>query len=198
MSSTTLQMTATEQSSGSRFMERLNSVHHERAMQIFMAIVLAHWAEHLAQAAQVYILGWPLKESRGVLGYFYPWLFDSELLHYAYALIMLVGIWMLRSGFTGKSRLWWTIALWIQFWHHIEHALLQGQAIVGHNLFNSPVPISIAQLWIRRLELHLIYNSIVFIPMVIAMYHHMFPPPEEQAQPARCTCAVRPRLNAAA
>jgi hypothetical protein len=132
------------------------------------------------------------------LGQFFPWLVSSELLHYAYALIMLVGIWMLRSGFTGKSRLWWTVALVIQFWHHIEHAILQGQAIAGHNLFNSPVPISIVQLWIRRLELHLIYNSIVFIPMMIAMYYHMFPPQEEKAQPVRCTCAVRPRLSAAA
>ena len=32
---------------------------HERALQIFMLIVLAHWAEHLAQAAQIYFLGWP-------------------------------------------------------------------------------------------------------------------------------------------
>lgn len=177
-------------------LERLNSVWHERALQLFMVIVLAHWAEHLAQAFQVYALGWANPQARGVLGLWFPWLVSSEVLHYAYALVMLAGLWILRSGFIGTSRMWWTVALGIQFWHHIEHALLQGQAIVGQNLFNSPVPVSIAQLWIPRVELHLLYNSLVFIPMVIAMYHHMFPPKEEAAH-MRCTCAFHPRTAAA-
>jgi hypothetical protein len=168
--------------------ESLNSVWHERALQFFMVIVLAHWAEHLAQAFQIYALGWPVPESRGVLGLWYPWLVKSEVMHYGYALVMLIGLWLLRPGFVGLSRTWWTVALGIQFWHHIEHALLQGQAIAGHNLFNSPVPTSIAQLWIPRVELHLIYNTIVFIPMVIGMYYHMFPPEDEPAH-AGCTCA---------
>lgn len=172
---------------------RLNSVWHERALQLFMVIVLAHWAEHLTQAFQIYVLGWPVPEARGVLGLWYPWMVKSEVLHYGYALVMLVGIWILRHGFIGTSRTWWTVALGIQFWHHIEHALLQGQAIAGQNLFNSPVPLSVAQLWIPRVELHLIYNTLVFIPMVIAMYFHMFPPQGEEVQ-MRCTCAFHPRV----
>lgn len=177
-------------------LERLNSTWHERALQLFMVVVLAHWAEHLAQAFQIYVLGWSNPEARGVLGLWYPWLVSSEVLHYAYAVVMLAGLWILRSGFIGTSRTWWLVALGIQFWHHIEHALLQGQAIVGQNLFNSPVPVSIAQLWIPRVELHLLYNSLVFIPMVIAMYHHMFPPKGEAAR-MRCTCAFHPRTAAA-
>src|SRR5690554_3506186 len=82
---------------------RLNTVWHERGLQIFMAIVLAHWAEHLAQAYQIYALGWPVPESRGVLGLWFPWLIKSEALHYGYALVMLVGIWVLRTGFVGRS-----------------------------------------------------------------------------------------------
>jgi hypothetical protein len=35
---------------GSGFYDKLNSVWHERALQIFMGIVLAHWGEHLVQA----------------------------------------------------------------------------------------------------------------------------------------------------
>ena len=99
-----------------------------------MLVVLGHWAEHLAQAFQIYGLGWPVPQARGVLGLWYPWLIKSEVLHYSYALVMLVGIWLLRPGFTGTSRTWWNVALIIQFWHHIEHALLQGQVIVGQNL----------------------------------------------------------------
>ena len=177
--------------------DRLNQQWHERALQVFMVIVLAHWAEHLAQAIQIYVLKWPIPEARGVLGLWQPWLVKTEVLHYLYALVMLIGIWLLRPGFTGKARAWWTLALWIQFWHHIEHALLQGQVIAGENLFHSPVPTSILQLWIPRVELHLFYNTIVFIPMLVAMYYHMFPPAEDAAV-MRCSCARHSRTLVAA
>lgn len=179
------------------FLGRMNTTWHERALQLFMVIVLAHWAEHLVQAFQIYALGWPVPEARGVLGYWFPWMVKSEVLHYGYALVMLVGLWLLRPGFIGSARPWWTASLAIQFWHHIEHGLLQYQAIVGQNLFNSPVPVSIAQLWIPRVELHLIYNTIVFVPMAIAMYRHMFPPQGEIAHMG-CSCAVLPRAAVAA
>lgn len=176
-------------SSSGSLIERLNGPLHERALQAFMVIVLAHWAEHLLQAFQIYGLGWPVPEARGALGYFYPWLVKSELLHYSYALVMIVALFMLRSGFSGKAdRQWWTIALVIQFWHHIEHGLLQLQAILGTTFFGSPVVTSVAQLWFPRVELHLFYNTIVFVPMLIAMYHHMFPPASE-ARRQHCTCA---------
>jgi hypothetical protein len=183
-------------SSYAEMIEKLNVGWHERALQIFLAIVLAHWAEHLVQAYQIWGLGWPIPESRGVLGYWFPWMVSSELLHYGYALIMLIGLWMLRTGFTGKAYTWWMVSFWIQFWHHIEHMLLQGQAIVGENLFNSPVPVSIVQVWIPRVELHLIYNTLVFIPMIIAMYMHMFPKRGEEAH-IKCSCVVQPKSKAA-
>lgn len=179
------------------FLERINGPHHETALRIFMVIVLAHWAEHLLQALQIYALGWPVPEALGALGYFFPYLVRSELLHYGYAVVMLIGLWSLRSGFTGEAdRKWWTIALAIQFFHHIEHFLLQSQYLLGHNLFGRPVPTSILQLWVPRVELHLFYNTIVFIPMMVAMYYHMFPPsaPVRQQQ---CTCAWHRGLSAA-
>jgi hypothetical protein len=176
--------------------ERLNTTGHQRGLQLFLAIVLAHWAEHLAQAYQIYVLGWAPPQAGGVLGLWFPWLVRSELLHYSYALVMLIGLWILRSGFVGRSRTWWMIAFGIQFWHHIEHALLQGQALVGAHLFNSPVPVSIAQLFIPRVELHLIYNSIVFVPMIVAMYFHMFPAAEDASR-MQCSCAVRPHAQLA-
>jgi hypothetical protein len=179
------------------FVGRLNGPRHELALRIFMAIVLAHWAEHLLQALQIYALGWPVPDSRGALGYLFPWLVTSEVMHYGYALVMLAGLWLLRSGFAGASdRRWWNVALAVQFFHHIEHALLQIQAIVGRNIFDQPVPTSIVQLWVPRVELHLFYNTVVFIPMVIAMYHHMFPPSANAAQ--KCTCAWHARPAQAA
>jgi hypothetical protein len=172
----------------SRLYTKLNREWHKPALQIFTVIVLAHWAEHLAQAIQIYALGWKVPDARGVLGLWFPWVVKSEFLHYFYAIVMLVGIWTFRAGFVGKSLMWWTICLAIQFWHHIEHALLQGQAIVGQNLLGSPVPISIAQIWIPRVELHLFYNTIVFIPMVIGMYYHIFPPEGEEHAACGCSC----------
>jgi hypothetical protein len=177
---------------GPSFYEKLNSQWHERALWVFMAIVLAHWAEHLAQAAQIYLMGWPRPQANGVLGLWYPWLIKSEVLHYGYALVMLVGIWVLRKGFTGTARTWWTAALVIQFWHHIEHLLLITQATMHHNFWGRPVPFSVLQLVIPRVELHLFYNSVVFVPMVIGMYYHMFPPAGERGLSV-CTCEWRPR-----
>ena len=175
---------------------RLNGPWHERALQVFMAIVLAHWAEHLAQALQVYVLRWPPAEARGVLGLWFPWLVDAEVLHYGYALAMLAGLWVLRTGFVGRAHTWWMVAFWIQFWHHIEHALLQAQVIAGRNLFDAPIPMSVAQLFIPRIELHMIYNTIVFIPMIVAMYRHIMPT-EDERERMHCGCAIHPDLTAA-
>jgi hypothetical protein len=107
---------------------------------------------------------------------------------------MLAGLLVLRPGFQGRARQWWDIALGMQVWHHFEHALLQCQAIFGANLFGSPVPISIAQLVIPRVELHLLYNGMVFIPMVIAMYYHVYPSPRDliSTRGRVCDCGLRP------
>ena len=172
--------------------DKLNAQWHRRALQFFMVVVLAHWAEHLAQAVQIYWLGWPRPQAGGVLGLWYPWLVGSEVLHYGYALVMLVGIWVLRKGFAGLSRKWWTAALVIQFWHHIEHALLQGQVLFHHNILGSPIPLSFLQIAFptSRVEIHLFYNAVVFVPMMIGMYYHMVPPAGEGAN-SLCTCALR-------
>ena len=153
--------------------ERLNTRWHERALQLFMAIVLFHWVEHIVQAYQVFVLHWPRPMAMGLLGMYYPWLMRTETLHYSFALVMLVGLWVLRKGFLGRSHTWWMIAFWIQFWHHIEHGLLFYQALSHNYLFGGTVPTSIGQIWIPRIELHLFYNFIVFTPMVIDVLPHV-------------------------
>jgi hypothetical protein len=133
-------------------------------------------------------MGWTIPKANGILGLWYPWLIKSEELHYGYALVMLIGLWILRKGFTGRSYTWWMISFWIQFWHHIEHLLLIGQATLHYNLFGKPVPCSIVQLFFPRVQLHLFYNGIVFIPMVIAMYYHMLPSDDDRRHMV-CTCS---------
>jgi len=166
----------------------LNTKYHRAALTALMVVVIAHWAEHIAQAYQLWVLDWPLPRARGVLGLPFPWLIKSEWLHYGYALVMLTGLFLLRPGFRGRSRRWWTIALVIQFWHHIEHLLLLVQAQTGHYLFGRPVQTSILQLALPRVELHLFYNTIVFIPLVVAMLLHLRPGAQE-ARVSTCSCA---------
>lgn len=168
--------------------DSLNTRYHKAALLSFMAIVLFHWAEHIVQAYQVFVLHWPRKMAMGILGMYYPWLMSTEALHYGFALVMLIGLWVLRKGFTGTSHKWWMVSFWIQFWHHFEHFILFYQANTGHYWFGGSVPTSIGQIWIPRVELHLFYNMIVFIPMVGAMYYHMYPPAKDAVM-MMCTCA---------
>lgn len=180
-----------------KLLDDLNSKYHRAALWGFMAIVVAHWAEHLLQAFQIFVLGWERPDARGALGLVFPWLASSEALHYFYAIAMLVGLILLRPGFTGRARMWWNVALVIQFWHHIEHALLLGQVVVGANLLDKEFPTSIAQLVVMRVELHLLYNALVFIPMVIAMVYHVWPSEQERHE-VSCTCARHTRRQRAA
>lgn len=169
----------------------LNTRYHKPALMVFLAVVILHWAEHLAQAAQIYLLGWARPEAGGVLGLVFPWLVKSEWLHYGFAIVMMVAFVMLRHGFVGRSRTWWNIAMWIQVWHHFEHFLLLLQAVTGANLLGGPVPTSVAQLVFPRVELHLFYNAVVFIPMVVAMVHHSRPR-QAEFELMSCSCGRVP------
>ncbi|MGH3760477.1 hypothetical protein [Actinophytocola sp.] len=169
----------------------LNTRHHQAALLVFLAVVVLHWAEHIAQAVQIYVLGWPRPQAGGFLGLVFPWLVTSEWLHYGFAIVMMVAFVMLRHGFRGRSRTWWNAAMWIQVWHHFEHFLLLVQAITGAYLLGLAQPASIAQLVFPRVELHLFYNAVVFGPMVVAMVLHLRPHPHER-ELMRCSCAPAP------
>ena len=174
------------------FYEKLNSRWHERALQVFMFIVLAHWGEHLVQAYQIYVMGWPRPE-----GQWHSWTVVSLADQVRSAALRLCHGHADRhlgaaQGIHRRLAKWWTVALVIQFWHHIEHFLLIWQATSHHNFWGKPVPCSVLQLVFPRVELHLFYNSMVFIPMVIAMYYHMFPSAAEERTMV-CTCAVGPQ-----
>jgi hypothetical protein len=179
------------------FLGELNSRYHNRALAVFMIVVIAHWAEHIVQAIQIYGLGWKTSDARGVLGIPFPTLISSEWLHYGYALVMLVALWTLRHGFAGRSRQWWNLALALQFWHHIEHLLLFVQAQSGWRLAGQKVPTSVIQLLIPRVELHLFYNTIVTIPMIIGVLLHRRASAAEH-ELTGCTCGLKPATAAAA
>src|SRR5215213_6620375 len=108
--------------------ENLNTRWHKVALLSFLAIVLFHWTEHIIQAYQFFVLNWTRQMSMGLVGMYYPWLMKTEVLHYGFALVMVIALWILRKGFTGTSHKWWMAAFWIQFWHHFRalHFILSG------------------------------------------------------------------------
>lgn len=148
----------------------------------FAFLMLAHWAEHIFQAYQVYVQHMHRACALGLLGMAFPWLIKTESLHFGFAVFTTVGLLMLWHVYVnGKvasdymvihptSEIWWKAATYISIWHLFEHTLLFTQAITHHNFWGSPVPTSVIQLLIPRVELHLFYNSLVTIPIAIAMY----------------------------
>ena len=153
-----------------RLYAAINGPWHKRALIVFLAIVMGHWMEHLAQAFQLWVLHWPIERARGLLGMPVPWLVKTEFLHWALNLVILTGLVVLLPGFTGRARTVWKAALVLQTWHFFEHMLLFSQFLLGKNLLGKPVPTSIVQLWIPRVDLHLFYNGIVTVPIVLAAY----------------------------
>jgi hypothetical protein len=176
--------------------DALNGTLHRTALMALAALVIGHWAEHLAQARQNWRLHWPREQSLGLLGLAFPWLVRSEQLHYWIALGMVLGLLVLGPEFTGPARAWWDVTLGIQLWHHLEHMLLSGQSLLGMHLLGRAVPTSILQLALPRVELHLAYNALVTLPMAIAVYLHA-----RRRQPRetelRCTCARPLRVRRA-
>lgn len=138
--------------------------------KLFIALVLFHFLEHVIQISQVYLLHMSRHKAGGILGYFFPWLMHSELLHFAYALLMFLGLVYFKPETRGKERSWWVCAYYLQMWHLFEHTLLFAQATTGIYLFGKAQPTSIVQLFFPKIELHFFYNVLVIIPILLAVY----------------------------
>jgi hypothetical protein len=74
-------------------------------------------------------------------------------------------------------------------WHHLEHLILLVQAQTGLHLLGREVPTSIIQLVVPRVELHLFYNTIVFVPMIVAMVLHRRGSHDSMRTEPLCSCA---------
>jgi len=145
---------------------------HTRALILYALFVGGHAAEHVIQLIQAFVLDWPRMESMGVLGLWLPELMRSEVLHFSYNLLQLIGLLLLANGFTGRAERWWRIAIIVQGWHFFEHFLLQAQWLMRQYLFGASKQVSIGELLVPRIELHAIYVGIVLIPTVAALVEH--------------------------
>ena len=133
------------------------------AMRLLVAVMVFHWAEHLIQAVQVYALGVPRHHALGLLGMVWPSLVHNESMHFTYSFVMLLLLVATLPKMHHVGR-WWLAAVLLQTWHTIEHTILIWQAMHGQP------PVSIIQHFFPRIELHLFYNTIVTIPVLVAMW----------------------------
>lgn len=152
--------------------QRLQGRQYNIALYLYMALVAGHFIEHIIQLIQLYVLHMPRAMSMGILGLYLPGLMRSEVLHFSYNLMQLLGLLLLAHGISGQARPWWQAAIGLQCWHFFEHALLQGQWVYGRYLFGAPKQVSIGELFLPRIELHFIYVTMVVIPTTIALYYH--------------------------
>ena len=113
---------------------------HTIALVIYLFIVFGHFAEHLIQLFQIYVLHMHPKLAGGILGLYYPQLAQNEVLHIAYNSLQLTGLLVLLPGFLdlgGRAKVWWRVAIITQSWHFFEHVLLQAQFLTGNYLFGA-------------------------------------------------------------
>lgn len=143
-----------------------------KTLKAFMVVMVAHWAEHLYQAYQVYGMHMPRNCAMGILGIWFPVLMTGEWLHFGFAILTFMFIAMTFDQFYGRARVWWNRALWFSTFHLMEHFGLFYQAQTGRYWFHRSVPTSVIQYFIPRIELHLFYNTIVTILVSVAMYYH--------------------------
>lgn len=128
-------------------------------------VIAFHFAEHLAQMFELYVLHLPRRSSLGLLGLWQPNLVHSEWLHYGHALYMLLGMYYFRPK--TNSKIWWKRAIALQQFHHFEHLLLLAQAMAGVAM---GARTSIGGLFFARIELHFFYNLMVLVPMILGLW----------------------------
>ena len=171
--------------------ERINGPWHGRALLILFALILFHMFEHVVQVVQTYFLGVDRMDALGLLGVWMAELIRGESVHFSFAVYTWSAIFLTGGAAVGMARSFGLIALAVQSWHLVEHSSLIFQRATDSFFFGASEPTSLAQLLIPRVELHFMYNGVVFSAIVIALLLHAYPPRGERAR-SRCACTMAP------
>jgi hypothetical protein len=75
------------------------NVSFQTQLSLFTVIMIVHFIEHVAQLGQIHMYRWDRSDALGFVGLAYPWLVQSEVLHYAFAAFMLSGLIYFRRYF---------------------------------------------------------------------------------------------------
>lgn len=132
---------------------------------MLVASQLGHVLEHITQVLQITVLGMRPQDARGMLS-----VLDAEWIHFGFNTWILVAIAALLVVHPRLRWLW--IAAVASTWHAIEHAyLLAGYlatGVSGQPGLLASGGLIFGGLPIARPQLHLLYNLLEVVPLVIA------------------------------
>lgn len=135
------------------------------ALYLVLAVTqTAHVGEHVAQVAQLRLLGIPAKDAHGIFG-----ALDVEWVHFAWNAWVVAAIAvLLAKGF--RTPWLWAAGL-IGGWHLTEHvvliALYVATGVAGRPGLLADGGLIAGGLPIARPEMHLLYNLVETIPLLI-------------------------------
>jgi len=135
-----------------------------------------HFVEHVAQAVQKFVLGW--QKAHGILGFL-----DLELVHLIYNSLYFLALAALFVGlgcYSGKSRVWeqplialfFVFGVLLQGYHEVEHLVKFGQHL---ETLQQGTP-GILGNFFNLIVLHLIFNLLVYLPVLGLLVGYRFEP----------------------
>ncbi len=133
---------------------------------IVAATQTGHVLEHVVQIAQLRVLHVPGSHAHGIFGQL-----DIEWVHFAWNSWILIAVVALLIGRPASRWLW--LALPLAAWHLLEHVVLI-RTFLATGLEGSPGLLAMGGLIgnglpIARPELHLIYNLVETVPLLIGL-----------------------------
>ncbi len=143
---------------------------HYGWLALFYVLVLTqsgHVIEHVAQIVQIHILGLPLKEARGIFG-----ALDIEWVHFIWNSWVLIAVVLLLTRFRDNRWLWATLVL--AGWHELEHVVIMYRYLTT-GVAGTPGLLShggaiAGGTPLIRPDLHMLYNVIETVPLVVAFF----------------------------
>jgi RHS repeat-associated protein len=128
-----------------------------------LVVQLGHLGEHLMQVAQIYLLGWPPPQARGLIASF-----DVETMHFVWNVAVLATVgWLLRRGVCSTALVLtfvWATAHTVEHGYLVTHAMLTGRdgspGLLGGGGLLERLGVAVPALttWTRP-TVHLVWNA---------------------------------------
>lgn len=165
---------------------RMNTRWHRTALFTLTGAAFAWWLFQLSRG-----LGCPWVDDSALAMLSFPLVLEfPELAGYVVAFLLLVGLWILRTGFRGRAERLWMAAFWVQFVDHLEYAVRAGIAIVDRGLATDLTPVGMLEYVFHNSYTHVLLATVVASLSAAAIYRHIHASPEE-AVDHNCGCAAR-------
>jgi hypothetical protein len=129
-----------------------------------------HFLEHVAQMAQIHLLGVPARQAHGIVG-----ALDLEWVHFLWNGAVLAATLLLVAAYPRNGWLWLTLLC--AGWHEVEHIQIMW-AFLTTGVAGTPGLLSrggalAGGLPITRPNLHFLYNAVETAVLIVAFSHQV-------------------------